>query len=489
MKNRILIFVLIFLLSLQVNASSKDRKYNILFIAVDDLRSSELSCYGTPIVKTPYIDHLASEGILFNHAYVQLPQCMPSRASILTGFSTEKFNIYDRLKVNDVLESAPNALSLTKFFENHGYLTKGFGKVYHYESDAIKQFSEWTDGNPESKSAGRDYMSPNRIIIDKDGRGFAFESPNVEDSAYRDGYNAVQAARWLRENADNNEPFFLAIGFHKPHLPWNAPQKYWDLYSKEEIKLADNEYLPKNHIKFNRYDYRELVLYAGIPKGQYCGMPEEEKAYSDELKVTLKHGYYACISYIDTQLGIILNALKESGLDKNTIVIFWSDHGWKLGEHDGWGKHTNFELDTHVPFIIKVPGLQASATDNFVELLDIYPTLADLCGFDIPEHVDGKSLVSVIENPDIVQYHKAYSLTPYPDFHSAITLGYSVRTEDYRYVEWVSLRSGNVEARELYDQRLDPDENINIAEYFENKPICEMYSKLLKTKWVMKSNK
>jgi iduronate 2-sulfatase len=142
MKNRILIFVLIFLLSLQVNASSKDRKYNILFIAVDDLRSSELSCYGTPIVKTPYIDHLASEGILFNHAYVQLPQCMPSRASILTGFSTEKFNIYDRLKVNDVLESAPNALSLTKFFEKHGYLTKGFGKVYHYESDAIKQFSE-----------------------------------------------------------------------------------------------------------------------------------------------------------------------------------------------------------------------------------------------------------------------------------------------------------------------------------------------------------
>jgi iduronate 2-sulfatase len=136
-----------------------------------------------------------------------------------------------------------------------------------------------------------------------------------------------------------------------------------------------------------------------------------------------------------------------------------------------------------------VPGLQASATDNFVELLDIYPTLADLCGFDIPEHVDGKSLVSVIENPEIVQNHKAFSLVPYPDFQPAITIGYSVRTEDYRYVEWVSLRSGNVEARELYDQRLDPDENINIAEYFENKPICEMYSKLLKTKWVMKSNK
>ena len=438
----------------------KEKHPNVLFIAVDDLRP-ELGCYGNQTVRSPAIDKLASQAVVFNRAYCQQAICMVSRASIMTGILPDKNNLYCCGSVDDAM---PDVLTLNKFFKEKGYKTESMGKIYHHRIDYDKQFGDWIDGlnNPKWKH----------------GSGPAYEALDVNDNDYKDGYNANIAVDSLKKYAKSKESFFLALGFHKPHLPFFAPKKYWDLYSKEAIKLPDNQHLPENYIEHTKYNFGELRNYDGIPKGY--------DPLSEELKINLKHGYYACVSYMDAQLEKVLNTLEETGLDKNTIVILWGDHGWKLGEHGMWCKHTNFELDTRVPFIIKAPGVKAAITDNFVELVDIYPTLVDLCGFEIPEHTEGKSLVKVMSKPDKLQYDKAFSLYPHNRGNKdKLVIGYTVRTEDYRYIEWIHLKSGKTEGRELYNHRLDPDENINIAAFKENAAICKKYSEMLKTKWKM----
>jgi len=458
-------------------ATDKKQVFNVLFVAVDDLRP-ELGCYGNQEIKSPNIDALASESVVFKRAYCQQAICMASRASIMTGMLPETAELF---RCGPVNEAYPEQAKLDDIFRDNGYQVKAFGKIYHHAEDHLKQFgNEWLGENSHSEEQGRGYLDPKSIsrIYDDSGRGPAFESPDVNDTCYFDGYQAEQAVDAIEGFAKAGKPFFLAVGFKKPHLPFNAPQKYWDLYRQDEFDLAANPYLPKNYTQHTIYNFGELRNYNGIPKGK--------EPFSEELQRNLIHGYYACVSYMDAQLGKILQKLKETGLDKNTVVVLWGDHGWKLGEHGMWCKHTNFELDTHVPLIIKVPGQDAFESDSFAELIDIYPTLADICNLEAPANIQGESLMPAIKKSGKYVRTEAYSMYPhYRDNRKQLVIGYSLVNKRYRYIRWVHIETGKVEAEELYDHSTDPDENVNIAGSDENSEVLAEMTSLLKKRWVM----
>ena len=459
------------------NKEHAPKQFNVLFVAVDDLRP-ELGCYGNPVIKAPNIDRLASEAVVFNRAYCQQAICMASRASLMSGVSPEMHKLFACGPVNATL---PDVTKMDDLFRQHGYVTRAYGKIYHHKSDHLEQFGEgWQDAKPDKQWEGRGYLDPESKarIFDDSGRGPAYESPDVEDDAYMDGYLADQAVKTLDAFSKDKTPFFLAIGFHKPHLPFNAPKKYWDLYSEQDITLPPNDSLPLNYTEHTLYNFGELRNYAGIPKGNE---PLEES-----LKKTLKHGYYACVSYMDAQLGKVLDKLASTGLDKNTIVILWGDHGWKLGEYGMWCKHTNFELDTRVPLMIRVPGQASGKSDSFAELLDMYPTLAALCGFDLPDHLQGTSLAKNIADPSLNTREAAFSLYPHgKNIPEQLVMGYAVRTDDFRYIRWKHVSRDSIEAEELYDHRVDPGENINVAgdgQYARDK---EKLAQLLEQRYIM----
>lgn len=458
-------------------ASGIAKPFNVLFIAVDDLRP-ELGCYGNTVIQSPNIDALAAEGIVFQRAYCQQAICMASRASLLSGMLPEKRSIYACGPVN---EAYPRHEKLDDLFRRSGYQVKAYGKIYHHGSDHRDQFgTDWIPGDPAGKAVGRGYLDPASIarIIDDSGRGPAFEKPDVEDRAYDDGFFAEEAVKTLDAFAQAGKPFFLAVGFHKPHLPFNAPLKYWDMYDEKNLQLPSNQHLPENYGKFTVYNFGELRNYEGMPKGKEL-IPEP-------LQRTLKHGYYACVSYMDAQLGKIMDKLKETGLDKNTIVILWGDHGWKLGEHGMWCKHTNFELDTRVPLIMKVPGYAAGKTSSFTELMDIYPTLAELCGIGLKAPVDGQSLVPVLNQPSAIHRTEAFSLYPYSrQDPKRLVIGYAVVNDRYRYIRWVNVSGGKFEEAELYDHQTDPGENVNLAGQEKYLAVEEELARLLQRKWTM----
>jgi len=473
--------ITIFILS--CGSHKEQEKYNILFVAVDDLRT-ELGCYGNSEIKSPNIDKLASQGITFKRAYCQQPICMASRASLMSGLRPDTLQIYNCASINEL---APNVLTLNRHFENNGYRIWSSGKIYHHNIDHELQFGEHRV-QPTTNEIGRGYLSSSAVKTVEEydayyleltnqsggGRGPAFESPDVADNAYYDGAMTELAIRQLAEYKSSEAPFFMAVGYHKPHLPFNAPKKYWDMYDPNGISMADNPYLPENVSEFFHYNFGELRNYAGIPKGN--------ELLSDSLSRTLKHGYYACVSYIDAQIGRLLEGLKANGLADNTIVILWGDHGWKLGEHGMWCKHTQFELDSHVPMILKVPGQKNNGTvsDAIVEFVDIYPTLSELTGLEIPAHVQGTSFMPVIQDP--VKAWKDGAITLWPlnrNNPDKLVLGFSLQTSRYRYTEWVKGKTGEVLARDLFDHQLDPDENTNISLDPENKKIIDKLSQLL----------
>ncbi len=457
----------------------RDEKPNVLFIAVDDLRP-ELGCYGNHEIISPHIDRLAREGLVFDHAYCQQPICMASRASLMSGYRPDFNNIYNCGPLTDLV---PNALTINKHFENNGYDIWASGKIYHHGIDREQQFGDRYI-KPNGDWQGRGYIANESIKIIKeyqnqggpgDGRGPAFEAPDVPDNAYHDGVMTELAIDQLQNFKNAEKPFFMALGFKKPHLPFNAPKKYWDMYSEQDIKLAENPFLPKNATKYTPYNFGELRNYYGIPKNN--------EPFSDDLDRKLKHGYYACVTYIDTQIGKVLTELEKLKLRENTIIILWGDHGWKLGEHGMWCKHTPFELDCRVPMIISVPDSSSAGKriTSFAEYVDIYPTLCELCGLELPEHLQGDSLVPVIKNPDKPGKTAAY--TQWPKSHRTdpekVITGYSVKTKSYRYTEWTRNSSGEVLAKELYNHENDPNENINIADYTENQAVVDRMSKLL----------
>ncbi len=437
---------------------------NVLFIAVDDLRP-QLGCYGDPLVKSPNIDRLAARGVVFRRAYCQQAVCSPSRVSLLTGRRPDTTKVYD-LQTH-FRAHLPDVVTLPQHFKANGYHTRSFGKIYHPGLDDAPSWSEpsWMPTGSqfsveasavlarqqeEYKAAGRD---PGRA------RGLPFESRDVADDALPDGHIADRAIAHLRAHkAGSDRPFFLAVGFLKPHLPFVAPKKYWDLYRPEQIELAAHRDLPAGAPAFAGNGSGELRAYATIPR---------KGPIPDEQARRMIHGYLACVSYTDAQVGRLLDALDAAGLAKNTVIVFWGDHGYSLGEHGLWTKHTNFEDATRVPLIV-VPagdlakGAAGKSSDALVEFVDVYPTLAELCGLPLPSGLEGISLTPLLEDPRRPWKRAAFSQYPRKVRGQGAAMGYSLRTDRYRFVEWRVPGKPSL-AAELYDHQTDPKETKNLA--------------------------
>ena len=431
------------------------RRTNVLLIAVDDLRV-ELACYGDRHVLSPHIDRLAGRGTLFRRAYCQQAVCNPSRASLLTGLRPDTLGVWDL--PTHFRDRLPDVVTLPQLFRRHGYHTQNIGKIFHnWRQDKYKG-----DAASWSVPAVMHYNRHGADIAQVKGqpppnlsRVPRTEIRDVPDEAYFDGRIAARAVSTLRELKDR--PFFLAVGFWKPHAHFNAPKKYWDLYDRADIQPPANAQPPRNVPALALHDCREILR-------SFKQRPGGRPTAADVL--ALRHGYYAATSYVDAQVGKVLDELRRLGLEENTVVVLWSDHGYHLGEHGLWAKTSNFELDARVPLIISTPGqTDARRTDALVELLDLYPTLAELCGLPAPPRLEGKSLRPVLDDPQEKVKSGALTQHPRPAYPAAgedpRAMGYSLRTDRFRYTRWQDFQSGELLAEELYDHRDDPHETIN----------------------------
>jgi iduronate 2-sulfatase len=413
---------------------------HVLFIAIDDLRP-ELGCYGNTEVKSPNIDRIASEGTVFQRAYCQQALCGPSRLSLMTGMYPDSLGIWGMSSANkkDWRKLYPEITSLSEQFRNHGYKAIGFGKIYDnrlgldmdHSWDSFVQGWKGKYVRPENKKTSQE----------KGGNGkpamrAAFEGEDVPDETFTDGSNTRLALEALRKH-DPNKPLFLAVGFAKPHLPFIAPKKYWDLYDAEKLTLASRKLPPHGHSEYLLSRYKEIFAYA---------VPDPVPL---EMERTLVHGYYACVSYVDAQIGKLVNALKKKGMYENTLIVIWGDHGFKLGDFSEWAKHTNLELDARVPLIIRESNdaRTGTKTDALVELVDVLPTMCELAGLPIPANAEGQSLVPAMKDPTVTIRDSA--LTQYPRQND--TMSYSIRTDGWRYIETRYKKSGKVAAAELYN--------------------------------------
>lgn len=447
--------------------SSAGSKPNILFIAVDDLRPN-LGCYSDPHAITPHLDALAKRGMQFDAAYCQVAVCNPSRASLMTGLRPDRLGVWT-LPIH-FREAQPDAVTLPQWLRQHGYTAVSHGKIYHNPtpdpqswSEPIRPLPRLPDPYPPGTSEtvkqamkalpGNDWRKNNL-------RRPSTAAPELEDHQLLDGARTRMAIEDLRRLGSTSEPFFLAMGFIRPHLAFVAPKKYWDLYDPDQLPVLVDQTVTPNTPKYALSNNSELSHYVDLidfPK------PWDDHTISESTARRLMHAYYACVSYVDAQIGLLLAALEEEGLAENTIVVLWSDHGWKLGEHRGWGKMSNYEVDTRVPFLMAGPGINAAGhqTDSLVELLDIYPTLCELTGVPVPDFVDGKSLVPVLKDPT-KSVHKAVYSQYYRKLNGEEYMGYAMRTKSHRLVEWRDFETGEVTARELYDHQNDASEKINL---------------------------
>ncbi|XMO85889.1 sulfatase [Algibacter sp. AS12] len=519
-------FSLIYLLLIILGCDKKEakiitnKKPNILFIGIDDLRP-ELGCYGSDIAISPNLDKLASQGLLFNNAYCQQAICGPSRASLLTGIRPEISGVFHNyIKFR---EANPDVITLPQHFKNNGYETVYTGKIFHHGD--LDEEKSWSRLPALDSMSSKGIKNPVGFALEKNNKeraetrkemvekygdiakyglasGMAYESADVSDNTYSDGYNTELAIATMKEMlAKKDKPFFLGLGFNKPHLNWVAPKKYWDLYDRDKIKITSQDTIPENGAEMGLHPSFELRVRSGIPK---------KGAIDDELAITLKHAYLACVSYVDAQIGKMITALEEAGVRDNTIIIVWSDHGWHLGDMGIWGKATNYEIATRVPMMIWTPdmpkGSQGKTTEALVELVDIYPTLADLAGLGIPNHVEGTSFKPLLENPKADWKTAAFSQFPSPAlrewgafpirpamretyfgpllaeveeriikqqgdkwdrklFENNL-MGYAMRTQDYRLIVWKdkTQRESKPIFIELYDHKTDPLETMNIAD-------------------------
>lgn len=414
---------------------------NVLLICVDDLKPA-LGCYGDELAQTPNIDRLAASGVLFERAYCNQAVCAPSRNALLTGLRPQTLGIYD-LGTN-FRKSAPDAVTLPQYFKQQGYHSAGMGKIYHTGHGNKDDRSSWSE--PFSNTQGVIYHHGE---VPRGQRGPAFEAADVPDSDYTAGVVADLAIERLQKASESDDkPLFLAVGFRRPHLPFNSPQKYWDLYDRSDFALPEVRKPPQGAPPYAPTKWGELRQYSNIPK---------EGPMSEALQLKLIHGYYAAVSYVDAQVGRLLDKLQETGLDDNTIVVLWGDHGWHLGDHGQWCKHTNYEQATRIPLLVAGPGIEPGvAADSFVETVDIYPTLCQLAGLPAPEGLDGESFEEVLQDPGTVVRESAVQVYP-----RRRRIGQTVRTARYRLVEWKSRRAPA--EYELYDYQEDPGETVNLA--------------------------
>ena len=450
-------------------------KPNILFIAVYDMRC-DLGCYGVKHVHTPNIDQLAASGVLFQRAYCQQAVCNPSRVSLMTGLRPDSTRVWDL--VTDFRTTIPNAITIPQHFRDHGYRAVAFGKIFHntfpddvswdeptYQAQNVARYSPANQQRlakfkQELREAGKSTDLIERL------RGPATEIQEQPDENNFDGRQTLDAIEKMRVLAKQNQPFFLAVGYIRPHLPWITPKKYWDLYERTQIPLANNPFLPTGmpELAFSQrsmggfYELRGYMDYLDAPS-------PFDSALTEEQQRELKHGYYASVSFVDAQIGLLIQALKELQLEQETIVVFWSDHGWKLGEHRSWCKQTNLEIDTHAPLIVRVPSAKnnGQALPQLVEFIDIYPTLCELAELPPPQSLEGKSFAPLLQ--DAALPHKDAAISQFPRKHLGRDyMGYALRTETQRYIEWIDIEDGSIYAQELYDHRHDPEENVNLAD-------------------------
>jgi len=407
-------------------------KPNVLFIAVDDLRT-ELGCYGATQVKSPNIDRFASGGVLFNRAYCNVPVCGATRAILMTGiYPTDKrFVNYKTWAEKD----APGALTLAQVFKENGYTTLSNGKIFHHGTDF--ESVSWSEPAWHSDKGGLDALDPESTMkLSSRKRGRIYELPDVPDNAYPDGMTAEKTIADLQRLKKSGKPFFMACGFIKPHMPFYAPKKYWDLYNREDIELADNRYRPEGSpdaLKGSS-EFRSYYL---------AGLDVE----SDEFHRMMRHGYLACVSYTDKLVGDVLAELKRLELDDNTIVVLWGDHGWHLGEHDFWGKHNTLHQALRIPLIVKAPGKTAGRkSPSLVETVDLFPTLCDLAGIRKPAQLQGRSFTVLLDHPDEKFRDNIYS---------RFITGDTVLNERYSYTRY-AVKGFN---QMLFDHAKDPGEN------------------------------
>lgn len=482
---------------------------NILFIPVDDLRP-EFGAYGNTSILTPNIDRLASQGVTFTRAYCQQAVCNPSRASLLTGLRPDSIQVWD-LRTN-FRTNVPDVITLPQYFKLNGYTAIGLGKTFHNNDPDTISWSiipEHIDGFPFDPDAV--YLNDENLeiqqmkITDMQAKGIsridqlghwyvkakATENAEVDDDFYYDGAQTTRAIAILQDLKSDGKPFFLSVGYYRPHLPFNAPKKYWDMYKRSEIELADNQFVPEGSPAYLVHGEAELRGYSD------CGdlpLPSQDP-WDEKRQREIKHGYYASVSYTDAQIGRLLDELDRLELAENTIIVVWGDHGWKLGEHNGWCKQSNYEIDTRVPLIISGYGVAAKGKrcTALSEFVDIYPTLCEMANLQVPAHLQGTSLAPLLEDPDLEWKSAAYSQFLLGRFGRTTTvkgeqMGYAIRTNRYRYVEWYrwnaeEMHAENLLCRELFDHFTDPQENINIADHPESKALADSLSIQLKKGW------
>ena len=431
-------------------AQAEERpRMNVLFLAIDDLRP-ELAVYGAEYMHTPAIDGLAEEGVSFRRAYSNVPVCGASRASMLTGLrpTRERFlTFYSRIE-----EDAPDVPTLPGWFKQAGYTTVSLGKVTHHRNDGASSWSEPAWGPENSSLPGyrgwRNYLEEENIREDmrkEEGHPPAWEAPDVEDDAYFDGRVAQRAMELLQQFKQEDTPFFMALGFVKPHLPFNAPKRYWDMYPLDGIAPAADRLFPEKAPQQAWHNWGELRKYRGVPAG--------DEPVPDDMARKLIQGYRAATSYSDAQVGRVLDELDRLGLAENTIVVLWGDHGWSLGEHGLWCKHSPFELANRIPLIVRAPGSSRGVANGLVESVDIYPTLVELAGLPAPGHLQGDSFTQALDDPGVVLKKAVFPRWQNSD---------SIRTDRYYYTEWRD-EQGKVTDRMLYDHDEDPGELNNVA--------------------------
>ncbi len=448
---------------------------NILFISVDDLRN-ELKCYGVNEIHSPNIDGLAASGVAFSHAYCQQAVCNPSRVSLMTGLRPDSSKVWDL--GTEMRSVIPDVVTLPQHFRQHGYRAVAYGKIYHNPFPDVQSWDEPTH-SPQDVIAHSD-TNRDRLAQFRQGMKVAGKSPAAidrmrgpateiqlqADEKNHDGKITSDAISKMQELSTGRSPFFLAVGFIRPHLPFIVPKPYWDLYDRAKIPLAENNFLPLNSPKFSFGDRSMGGLYELRDYMDYSDAPSPfEGPLSEAQQRELKHGYYASVSFIDAQIGRLLDELVHLDLASNTIVVLWGDHGWKLGEHGGWCKQTNYEIDTRAPLMIRAPNANANGRQShaLVEFVDVYPTLCELASLPIPKALEGTSLVPLLNGQAAKTKDAAFS--QFPRTHAGVDyMGYAMRTSHNRYIEWLDQRTGEIAARELYDHDIDPDENENVAE-------------------------
>lgn len=443
--------------------NTASEKMNVLMLVMDDLRP-ELNCYGYKDMITPNIDRLAASGVQFTNAFCNIPVSGASRASIMTGLRPTVDRFYDVQSKIDV--DAPNVPTLPFYLKQNGYLTFSLSKVIHAPTDAKESWTEIWYADPTSKT-WRNYLGKENM--DNDGKRHgpaAYECIDVPDDAYIDGKTVNKTIDELRKLKASGKPFFMATGILKPHLPFNAPKKYWDLYHFDDIKLPSDYNMDRSTFPGKAFHtWGELRYYKNIP--------DTGKIQDDAEALRLIYGYKACVSYADAQVGKILDELKRLGLDKNTIVVLFGDHGWSLGDHGLWCKHSNFSRATNAPLLISVPGFKHGKIENkVVEFVDVYPTLCSLLGLPVPKHTEGADLSQVLKGDD--SNWKNYAVVKWHD-------GLTYLNQNYSYTEWTD-KNDKIVSYMLFDRKNDKKEDVNLAEKPEYQSLIKKLSSELRAK-------